>query len=141
MNGLTIGRLARAAGVGVETVRYYQRRGLVDEPPRPPRGVRRYDAGTAERIRFVRRAQRFGFSLAEIAELLALSADADASCTDVRGRAQAKLGQVRERIADLARLEAALERLVEACPGEGDTDRCTIIETLRHDEPDMAKED
>lgn len=140
MSELTIGALARAAGVGVETVRFYERRGLIEQPPRPARGVRRYDAAAADRIRFIRQAQRYGFSLAEIAELLALSRDSDARCVDVRGRAEAKLDEVRDKIAGLARLEGALERLVADCPGSGGAQRCTIIETFRRGDPESRQE-
>ncbi|HHC73122.1 MAG TPA: Hg(II)-responsive transcriptional regulator [Thiotrichales bacterium] len=125
---LTIGRLARAAGVHVETVRYYQRQGLLEEPPKPREGYRLYPAGAVDRIRFIKRAQALGFRLAEIRELLELE---EGSCQDVRQRAVAKCRQIERQIADLQAIHAVLQELVEAC-GEQTTGRgtCPIIATL-----------
>lgn len=125
--GLTIGRLARRAGVHLETIRYYQRRGLLAEPPRPPGGVRRYPAQFAERIRFIKRAQQLGFSLKEIAELLELG---DGRCADVRGRAEAKLAQVEAQLRDLERLRATLADLVRACRANRPAGPCPVVESL-----------
>lgn len=128
---LTIGRVARAAGVGVETVRFYERRGLIARPPRPSRGgFRTYDAGTIDRIRFIRRAQQLGFSLREIAELLSLRTDPAADCADVRLRAQRKRREVERRIADLGAIRDALDELIAACPGGGGVRHCTILGAL-----------
>ena len=123
MGDLTIGALARAAGVGVETVRFYQRKGLVAEPPRAG-AIRRYDGRDVERIRFIKRAQGAGFTLAEIAELIALDA------TDDRPRAR-ELARVRiaaldAKIAELKEARAALARLAKEC-GEGRDGPCPII--------------
>lgn len=127
----TIGRVARAAGVGVETVRFYERRGLIRRPPRPLRGgFREYDPGTVERIRFIRRAQQLGFSLREIAELLSLRTDPAADCAEVRARAQQKRDDVARRIADLEAIRAALDELIAACPGGGGVRHCTILGAL-----------
>jgi len=122
----TIGALARAAGVHVETVRYYQRVGLIAEPPRPPGGVRHYAPEIVERIRFIKRAQRLGFTLHEIAELLDLG---DGRCADVRRRAEARRDQITVQIGDLQAMRDALEGLIRACR----TDRrrhCPIVQSL-----------
>lgn len=112
----TIGGLARAAGVGVETVRYYQRRGLLPEPARPPGEVRRYGEADIRRLRFIRSAQAAGFTLTEIAELL----DLDASDDRARARelASARVAALDEKIAELARARDALAALADACAGK-----------------------
>ena len=127
---LTIGRLARAAGVNVETVRYYQRLGLVDEPIKPERGFRQYPADTLDRIVFIKRAQQLGFRLQEIRELLELG---DGHCADVRTRAEDKRRQVEAQIRDLRAIRATLDKLITACrAGRGDA-HCPIVESLaRH---------
>lgn len=131
----TIGEAARRAGCGVETIRFYERRGLITQPSRPSRsGFRRYPEETVARIRFIRQAQELGFSLREIGELLAISADPSADAADVRGRAMAKLDQVDEKIRRLMSIRRALEVLIEACPGQGEIGRCSIIAALRQPE-------
>ena len=123
----TIGRLARAAGVNVETVRYYQRLGMVDEPMKPARGFRQYPMDTLDRIIFIKRAKQLGFRLEEIRELLALG---DGHCADVRLRAEEKRRQVEVQIQDLRAMRATLDKLIAACrAGRGDT-ACPIVKTL-----------
>ena len=131
---MTIGAIARKAGVGVETVRFYEKKGLIAKPRKPMRSFRDYPADTARRIRFIRQAQEVGFSLAEIAELLALSADPGADCADVRARAKAKLDEVTAKIANLDRVAEVLRRLVTVCPGRGALDGCSILEAFAADE-------
>ncbi len=110
MRPMTIGRLADAAGVGVETVRFYERRGLIQQPPKPSgTGFRVYPEETERRIRFIRQGQELGFSLREIQELLSLRADPAANSADVRARATAKLAEVNRKITELERVRAALE--------------------------------
>ncbi len=134
-SGLTIGQVARRAGVGVETVRYYSRRGLVAEPPRPASGYRRYPPSVVGRIRFIKRAQALGFTLQEIGELLTLG---DRQCRPVRDRAAAKMRQIEDQIRDLGRLHASLEALVAACD-TGRTDApCAIVEALSQEPVDGA---
>ncbi len=123
---MTIGELAKAAGVGVETVRYYQRRRLMRTPPRPPGGIRRYGADDLARLRFIRHAKAVGFSLTEIRELLALD---DAACTQARALAAAKLETLRQRIEQLNDMAKALEQLVRAC--DSGRKRCAIIQSLK----------
>lgn len=136
---LTIGALARRAGVGVETVRFYERRGLVPRPPRPRSGYRAYPEETIGRIRFIRHAQALGFTLQETAALLALRLTAGSSCTAVRSRAAIKLADVKARIASLANIRDALEKLVATCPGRGDLSTCTILEALEGSAPQLPE--
>ncbi len=126
-DSLTIGRLARAAGVNVETIRYYQRVGLIEEPPRPAAGYRRYSPSTIDRIRFIKRAQELGFSLREIRELLDLG---EGHCADVKARAQARREHVARQIADLQALQTTLDTLIQACEQDEDGARCPIVESL-----------
>ncbi len=131
MNAMTIGKAARQAGVGIETIRFYERKGLVDQPPKPIfGGFRVYPEDTVRRIRFIRQAQELGFSLREINELLSLRADPATDCADVRERAQAKLEEVNCKIAHLDVIRAALEELIAACPGRGALRACSILEAL-----------
>lgn len=131
MTGLTIGKAARNAGVGVETIRFYERKGLIDRPRTPPRaGFRVYPRETIRRIRFIRQAQAIGFSLQEINELLSLRADPAADCSDVRERASVKLDEVNRKITRLEDIRDALQDLIEACPGRGALRVCSIMETL-----------
>ena len=128
MNELTIGRLAKAAGVGVETVRYYQRRGLMPEPPRGYGSIRRYGPGNVDRLRFIRAAQDLGFSLKEVEDLLSL--ERGGSCRAVERLAERKLAVVRERIAGLKRVEHTLATLVQRCETTRGRMSCPIIESL-----------
>ncbi len=131
MREMTIGKTARKAGVGIETIRFYERRGLIEQPPKPLEGgFRVYPDGTVERIRFIREAQELGFSLRETDELLSLRADPSTDAGDVRARAEAKLHQVNEKIAQLDRIRTALDRLIAACPGSGALRACSIMEVL-----------
>ena len=139
MDSLTIGALARRAGVGVETVRFYERRGLVRRPVRPRAGYRSYPEEAVARIRFIRNAQTLGFTLQEVKELLALRVTAGTSCAAVRARASVKAADVKRRLAHLERIREALEKLVAVCPGRGALADCTILEAL--DSADMGAPD
>ena len=123
---MTIGRLARAAGVNIETIRYYQRRGLLAMPRKPAGGVRRYPSATLARLRFIKRAQELGFTLREIAELLKLG---DGSCKETRAIAEHRLADIEARLRDLESMRATLENLVRTCR-EGDQTSCPIIASL-----------
>lgn len=112
-NSFTIGELAAFAGVGVETIRFYQRRGMVQEPRKPSGSIRRYGAADVERLRFVKSAQSLGFSLDEVAELLRL--EDGAHCKEASSLAESKLADIRRKLAELSRMETALSGLVEAC--------------------------
>ena len=129
----TIGTLAKRAGVNVETVRYYQRRGLVGEPQRPPGAIRRYGQAHARRLRFIRQAQVLGFSLDEVKDLLAL--EDGKHCREAERLAAIKLAAVRERLAQLRRVERVLATLVEQCECNTGRVRCPLIAALERDEP------
>lgn len=126
---LTIGALAGAAGVNVETIRFYQRKGLMREPDRPLGGIRRYGEADLARVRFIKSAQRLGFSLDEIADLLKL--EDGSHCTEAREQAEHKLADVRARVAELQRIEAALEALVQRCCTATEAVRCPMIQALQ----------
>lgn len=126
---LTIGAFAAAAGVNVETVRYYQRKGLLSEPDKPYGSIRRYGDADVARVKFVKAAQRLGFSLDEIASLLIL--DDGAHCHEARELAQHKLQGVRDKLADLRKIEAALARLVRECGSARGTVSCPLIAALQ----------
>ena len=129
--GLTIGQLARAAGVNVETIRYYQRIELIDEPVKPAQGYRRYPTAIVERIRFVKRAQELGFSLDEITDLLSLN---DRECNEARAIAEHKQEVIQQRIDDLSAMQRELAKLIKACKKNiSGQDRCAIIATLTKD--------
>jgi MerR family mercuric resistance operon transcriptional regulator len=126
---LTIGALARAADVGVETVRFYQRRGLLPEPARPHGSVRRYGHAAVARLRFVRRSQQLGFSLDEVAELLRL--EDGTHCNEARTLAESKLADVRRKLEDLQRIERALDELVDRCSATRGKVKCPLITGLQ----------
>lgn len=138
-SALTIGRLARRAGVGVETIRFYERKRLISKPRRPERGFRIYPDDTAQRIRFIRHAQELGFTLREIRDLLSLQADPVADCSRVRQRAAVKLDEVVGKIDHLRRIEGALKTLVAACPGRGATRICSILEAIEDDTVESSR--
>ena len=125
---LTIGRIAAAAGVNVETIRFYQRLGLLAEPARPPGGVRRYGGEFVARLRFIKRAQQLGFSLAEVQRLLVL--EDPQSCGKARSLAAEKLALVEARISDLERMRGVLKELVARCEVRRGKVACHIIATL-----------
>lgn len=131
MPEMTIGKAARKAGVGIETIRFYERRGLIAQPPKPrDAGFRVYPEETMQRIRFIRQAQELGFSLREIDELLSLRADPSTDARDVRERATAKLEEVNRKFGQLEQIRTALEALIAACPGTGALRTCSIMEVL-----------
>jgi len=125
---MTIGRLAQAAAVNVETVRYYQRRGLVSEPVKPLGGQRRYPPEAVNRVRFIKRAQNLGFTLDEVRGLLTL--EDGRSCRDTRLLAEKKLAVIEERLADLVRMRKLLKGLIAECESGKRPRSCPIIATL-----------
>jgi len=127
---LTIGQLAKQSGVGVETLRYYERQKLIPEPPRRRSGYRQYPPETVNRIRFIRRAKELGFSLKEIDELLALRAESAGQCAEVLARAQRKIDDIAQRIASLERMKHALEQLANSCSKSGTSGDCPILDAL-----------
>lgn len=129
---LSIGKLAAAAGVGVDTVRFYERTGLLKKPARTPSGYRKYAAGDAARLRFVRRAKALGFSLEEVAELLRLN-DGGGRRVAVRSLAEQRLAQIEQRMVELRRMRKTLRHLLQECRGDGPLEGCPIIEAVLAD--------
>jgi MerR family mercuric resistance operon transcriptional regulator len=134
MKDLTIGQLARRAQVKVETVRYYERRGLIPEPPRLESGYRQYPQDAIARIQFIKRAKGLGFSLREILNLFVLRRDPHTTCNDIKKRAETKIKDVEAKIEDLQKIETALARVVASCNGYGPTSDCPILEALDNEE-------
>ena len=130
-DNLTIGILAKRSGVNVETVRYYQRRGLLQEPSKPAGGYRQYSLETVKRVRSIKRAQTLGFTLEEIGGLLEL--DERKACLETREFAAQKLTLIEEKISDLSRIKKALSRLVRACDVSSVGEPCPIIHLLIQD--------
>lgn len=132
---LTIGLVAHRAGVGVETVRFYERQGLIEEPPRRPSGYREYDEDVVSRLNFIRRAKDLGFTLKEIKELLALRRDPSTPAADVRQRAMAKIADMQEKIRTLQKMKRALEKLTCACSANGRSSACPLLHALDQQVP------
>lgn len=130
MKSLTIGRLAEQAGVNLETVRYYERRGLLPRPPRSASGYRLFPAEAARRLKFIRRAQELGFSLAEIRELLSLRVSRTTTSADIRARADAKVADIEAKIRSLESMKRTLRKLTRVCDGCGPVGECPILESL-----------
>ena len=134
MKPLSIGQVADRAGIGVETVRFYERQGLIQEPPRSGAGYREYPEATVSRIRFIKRAKELGFTLKEIKELLSLQLDPTTTCADVKSRAEAKIADIQARIRSLRRMKKALVKLTAVCSGCGTSSECPILEALDQEE-------
>ncbi len=129
--GATIGALAEAAGVNVETIRFYQRKGLMPEPEKPYGSIRRYGAAELARVRFIKSAQRLGFSLEEVGELLKL--EDGARCSEARQLAEQKLVAVRQKLSDLQRIESVLAGLVARCSAVRGRVNCPLIASLQEE--------
>jgi len=138
MQSFTVGEVAKASGVGVETIRFYEREGLIPEPPRRRSGYRQYPSETVRKVRFIRRAKDLGFSLREIGELLSLRVESGTTCADVRMMARTKIGNIEEKLAELETMKGALERLARSCRGKGPTSECPILDALDSGEEDDA---
>ncbi len=130
MDVLRIGQVAKRAGVGVETIRFYERKGLLAEPPRRASGYRQYPEEAILRIRFIRRSKELGFSLREVQELLTLRVDRQTSSSEVKRKAEAKIADIEQKIGDLERMKKALANLTACCSGEGSVEECPILEAL-----------
>lgn len=127
---LKTGELAAQAGVNVQTLRYYERRGLIEEPERRASGYREYSTDAVQLIRFIKRAQELGFTLAEIEDLLRLRSNQDAACSEVRSAAEAKIEDIEQKIRHLRAMKRALGALVAACETEGSPLHCPLLEAL-----------
>src|SRR6266702_4183461 len=128
MNTRTIGQVAKEAGVGVETLRYYEREGLLKEPPRRASGYRQYPEDAVKRV------QELGFSLKEITELLALRVDPATSSSEVKQRAEAKLADIQRKVEELLRMKRALEQITHLCSGHGPVSECPILDALEQED-------
>lgn len=137
MDPLSIGQVAKRTGVSVETIRFYERQGLIPEPARSAAGYRQYPADTPRRVRFIQRAKAVGFTLGDIRELLELRTRPDVTCADIRERAQIKLDEIGAKLSELEQMRRALTRLAEQCSGEGALSECPILDALEDndDEP------
>jgi Hg(II)-responsive transcriptional regulator len=135
MSALSIGQVARQAGVGVETIRFYEREGLLEEPARRVSGYRQYSEQVVNRIHFIKRAQRLGFSLKEINELLLLRVDSHTSCEEVKQRAEAKIAEVERKMVELQRMRQALLQVASLCTGQGPASACPMLDALDQQEP------
>lgn len=130
MATLTIGHLAKETGINLETVRYYERRGLLPSPPRNVSGYRLYSPDAARRLRFIQRAKELGFSLREIKELLSLRVSPRSSRAEVRLRAEAKIADIQTKIRSLESIQKTLRKLTKACGACGPVSECPILESL-----------
>jgi MerR family mercuric resistance operon transcriptional regulator len=135
----SIGQLASAAGTRIETIRYYERRGLMPDPPRANSGYRRYPDDAPQRLRFIRRAKRLGFTLKEIMALLRLQAGGERA--DIKAIAEDKLAEIETRLADLERMRITLDDVTRRCSGQGPIAGCPIIETLNHEPVEHTRGD
>jgi Hg(II)-responsive transcriptional regulator len=130
MEILTIGRVASRAGIGIETIRFYERRELIDSPPRSAAGYRQYPGNTVQRLRFIRRAKELGFSLKEIKELLVLHSDPKSTCSDIRERAEKKRDDINQRIHDLEKMRDGLNLLLAGCSRDATSAECPVLQAL-----------
>lgn len=136
MKALTIGQAAKSAGLNIETIRYYERKGLIAQPKKPSGGgTRDYGGRTVDRLRFVSQAKELGFSLAEIGELLELRDELDTSCGQVQARAIAKREAIQAKIERLQQMCISLDEVISSCPGKGDLSNCSILEALENRNP------
>lgn len=134
-DALTTGQVAKGAGVNVQTLRYYERRGLLDEPERRRSGYREYPPDTIQVVRFIKRAQELGFTLVEIEALLQLRDDQTSHCSEVRATALAKIADIDRKLSALRAMKRALGALAQSCAREGSQRRCPLLEALDHQEP------
>ncbi|TAM14468.1 MAG: heavy metal-responsive transcriptional regulator [Rhodanobacter sp.] len=130
---LTIGAVAKRVGVAIDTIRYYEREGLLPEPQRRASGYRSYGDDAIAQLRFIRRAKNLGFTLEEIRELLSLSTDRQRGVKAVKQRAQQRLAAIDQRIAELHKVRDGLAQLVDSCPGHGKPEECPILRALVED--------
>jgi len=135
MKPMTVGQVARQAGVGVETVRFYEKKHLLEEPIRRASGYREYDNETIRRLRFIQRAKELGFTLSEIRELLSLRCF-EQPCNAVREQAEAKVAEIEAKVAMLLRMKEVLRRLASSCCKQSDKSHCPILDTLEYEESD-----
>ena len=138
---MKIGEVARAADVGIDAVRFYEREGLLPKPARRPSGYRDYRSDAVLDLRFIKRAKELGFSLKEISELLSISRKPDAAAQDVRKLAEEKLADLEDKIRSLQRMKRALRKVAESCPGQGPISDCSILRSLGEDSKGRGQKD
>ena len=126
----TIGDVARQCGVGVETIRYYEREGIINQPKKGMGAFREYPEDVVHRIRFIKRAKELGFSLDEITELLSLRVKGSGSCSSVKNKAERKIAQIEEKIADLKQIQSALKKVKDSCERQAPGDKCPVLESF-----------
>lgn len=131
---LKIGQVAKRAGISIEAIRFYEKQGLLEKPPRSKSGYRRYCPETIARIKFIKRAKELGFSLKEISELLSLRVAPDTTCSMVKDRAGTKIRDIENKIENLKKIRDALVKLVSSCRGTGSTSQCPILDFLETQE-------
>ena len=130
MQPISIGRVARESGISIETIRFYEHKGLMEEPERRANGYRQYRQADIARLKFIQQAKGLGFTLNEIRELLSLRSDTAASCREIRIVGSKKLEEIEHRIKSLHKIKRALKKLVQQCPGKGPKSDCPILEAL-----------
>lgn len=131
MSALTVGKVAAEAGVNIETLRYYERKGILPEPPRSPSSYRLYPEDTVRRVRFVKRAQELGFTLKEVKEILSLRVTRGARCRDVQQQAEVKIQEIDQKIRALQAMQNVLQQLVQQCSsGTASMTECPILKCL-----------
>lgn len=126
----SIGQIAKESGISVETIRYYEKEGLLEKPQRRESGYRQYNGDAIDRLFFIQQAKELGFSLKEIDELLSIKSDTNTVCNDVKHLAEDKLNDIGNKIKILRRMEKSLKKLVDACPGEAPISDCPILDSL-----------
>jgi Hg(II)-responsive transcriptional regulator len=127
---LTIGKVAKLSEVGVETIRFYEREGIIEQPKRSSGSFREYPEDTIRRLHFIKRTRELGFSLAEVTELLSLRVKGRSTCATIKNKAESKISQVEKKIADLNRIRAALVRVKNTCDKQAPTDTCPVLESF-----------
>jgi MerR family transcriptional regulator, copper efflux regulator len=132
MTALKIGEVAKRSGIAIETIRYYEREGLLLEPKRQPSGYRQYEIATIERLAYIRRAKELGFTLAEIRELLELSASTSEYCEHIRQQAEAKVNDIESKIRSLQKMRRSLVRLVKRCKAKNSPTRCPLFHDAKN---------
>jgi MerR family copper efflux transcriptional regulator len=132
MDFLKIGEVAKQSNVGIETIRYYERVGLLAKPERRPSGYRQYDQSVVARLKFIRRTKELGFTLAEIRELLALWFDANTRCEHIRERAKLKITEIEDKILSLRKMKRSLKKVVSECESQDALGECPLLEGLDH---------
>ena len=135
MTAMKIGEVAKRSGIGIETIRYYEREGLLLEPERRPSGYRQYNESSVERLEYIRRAKELGFTLAEIRELLELSFAAHVGCDHVRQRAEAKVADIEAKIRNLQHMRRSLSKIVRRCRVKNATENCPLVHKTKRKSP------